>query len=113
MGYSTNLIGVFDAVLNSAVANNVSEDQMPTKIVIMSDTQFNAQINDFNSTSIDIIKKKYAAAGYKMPGIVYWNIGAAKYGNSPITVHTTGAAMVSGFSPAIMTSILGSKVDSV
>lgn len=106
VGYSTNIEGVFDAVLTSAVRNKIPEEQMPTTLVIMSDMQFNAQIGDFNTTSFEMAKKKYEKAGYNLPRIVYWNIGAGKYGNSPVTAHETGAVMVSGFSPAILKGIL-------
>ncbi len=113
VGYSTDLIKVFSTVLDSAVKYKVPAEQMPTKIVILSDMQFDAQVKNFNLSSIEIIKKQYAEAGYEMPLIVYWNIGAAKYGNTPITVHDTGAVMVSGFSPSILTSLLSGKTDSV
>lgn len=112
VGYSTNLEGVFDAVLKTAVQYNLPEEQMPTKIVILSDMQFNAQIHDFNNSVMQMIRQKYAKAGYQTPALVYWNIGAAKYGNSPFTVNDMGACIVSGFSPAILTAILGGEVDS-
>lgn len=112
VGYSTNLEGVFDAVLKAAVANNVPEDQMPTKIVMISDMQFNQQVGG-NLSSIPMIAQKYERAGYKMPTLVYWNVGAAKNGNSPFTAGTAGAVMVSGFSPAILKGILSSKTDAI
>lgn len=113
VGYSTNLMGVFDAVLNSAKQHNLPESQMPTKIVIISDMQFNAQIRDFNASTMSTIKRKFAQAGYEVPALVYWNVGAAKYGNSPFTVDETGACIVSGFSPSILTAVLGGETDSV
>ena len=69
IGYSTNLEGVFDAVLRAAVQNKVSEDQMPTKIVMISDMQFNAQVRG-DLSIVPLIQQKYAAAGYKMPALV-------------------------------------------
>lgn len=113
VGYSTNLEGVFDAVLRAAVQNKVPEDQMPTKIVIISDTQFNSQINGGGLSAVPMIQQKYADAGYKMPALVFWNVNAAGCGNKPATVMDRGVAMVSGFSPAILTSILSGKDDSM
>ena len=112
VGYSTNLEGVFNALLNAAVANNVPEDQMPTKIVMISDMQFNSQVRG-DLSSIPMITKKYQKAGYKMPTLVYWNVGAAKNNNSPFTVGTPGAVMVSGLSPAILKGVLSSKTDAI
>lgn len=113
VGYSTNIEGVFDAVLKAAVQNAVPEDQMPTKILIMSDMQFNSQIRDFNTSCIEMIRKKYAKAGYNMPQIVYWNIGAGKYDNKPITAGMKDTVMVNGFSPSILKSILKGSDSSV
>jgi hypothetical protein len=113
VGYSTNLMGVFDAVLDAAKQHSLPESQMPTKIVIISDMQFNAQIRDFNTSTMTTIKRKFAQAGYAVPALVYWNVGAAKYGNSPFTVNETGACIVSGFSPSILTAVLGGETDSV
>lgn len=112
VGYSTNLEGVFNAVLRAAVQNKVPEDQMPTKIVMISDMQFNAQVRG-NLSIVPLIQQKYAAAGYKMPTLVFWNVNAAVYGNKPATMMDRGVAMVSGFSPAILTSILSGKGDSI
>jgi hypothetical protein len=44
-------------------------------------------------------------AGYEVPQVVFWNVNAAEK-QSPVTEHTSGAALVSGFSPSIMKSIL-------
>lgn len=112
VGYSTNLEGVFDAVLNAAISGKVPESQMPTKILIISDTQFNQQIKG-GMSSVPMIRKKYKKAGYKMPSLVYWNVGAAKYGNSPFTIAEENVCMVSGCSPAILTSILSGKTDAI
>ncbi len=108
VGYSTNLEGVFNAVLNAAVANKVPQEQMPTKIIMISDMQFNQQVRGDLSV-VPMIQAKYAKAGYEMPSLVFWNVGAAKYGNSPFTIAQEKVCMVSGFSPSILTSVLSGK----
>lgn len=112
VGYSTNLEGVYDAILKAAVSNNVSEDQMPTKVLMISDMQFNQQVKGDLSV-VPMIRQKYEKAGYKMPSLVFWNVGAAKYGNSPFTVAAEGTCMVSGFSPSILSTILSGKDGSI
>jgi hypothetical protein len=52
--------------------------------------------------------------GYELPIVVWWNVAhrAGGYGgdnNFPVTQHATGSALVSGFSPAIVRSVLASK----
>ncbi len=37
---------------------------------------------------------------------MFWNLNAA-YGNAPVKFNEQGVALVSGFSPAIMTAVLG------
>jgi hypothetical protein len=41
-----------------------------------------------------------------VPNIVFWNLNA-RSGNVPVKHDKKGVALVSGFSPSIMTSILG------
>ena len=113
VGYSTNLEGVFDAVLKAAVTNKIDESEMPTDIVMISDMQFNEQVRGSRLSAVPMIQAKYAAAGYKMPNLVFWNVGAAKYNNTPATVKDVGVVMVSGMSPSILTSILSGKNDAI
>ena len=57
---------------------------------------------------MEFIEKEYAAAGYKVPQVVFWNLNG-RAGNSPVTYNKVGAALVSGFSPSIVKSVLGGQ----
>ena len=57
-------------------------------------------------TNFDSIKVMYAEAGYEMPGIIFWNVNG-RLGNVPVKTNTPNTALVSGFSPSIIRSILG------
>lgn len=115
---NTNIEAAFKQVLDQAVKHNVSQDQMPDKILILSDMQFdeatstrsywgrNNNVAEWNPTAQQMIEKMYAAAGYKMPKIVYWNL-QSRHGDVPVSFDKQGTALISGFSPAIMTSLLG------
>jgi hypothetical protein len=118
-GMSTNLEGVFKLVLNQAVKHNVSESEMPTMIIILSDMEFNNANNSsshwgnstthsWNPTAQQMIEQMYSDAGYTMPKIVYWNLNA-RNANFPVQFDTQGTALVSGFSPALLTSLLSGK----
>lgn len=102
-GMSTNLHGAFEAVLNVAVNQKVSESDMPKYILILSDMQFD-ECTAHNDSAIRMIERKYEAAGYSMPRIVFWNLSS--HSNVPVEFNKSGVALVSGFSPAIMKSIL-------
>jgi hypothetical protein len=113
---STNLEAVFKLVLSKAKASNVSEDEMPTMILILSDMEFNSATmtnyssqGSWNPTAQKMISTMYEDAGYKMPNIVYWNIQSRGDNNKPVHFDTNGTALVSGFSPALLTNLLGGK----
>ena len=53
-----------------------------------------------------MISEKYETAGYAMPKLVFWNIQSRSSGNFPVQVGDNGVALVSGFSPAILKSLL-------
>ena len=101
---STNLHSAFEEVLRVATQNQVAEADMPKYVLIMSDMQFNACARHDDS-AIEMIRRKYAASGYTLPNIIFWQLNA-KGGQSPVTINDKGTALISGFSPAIMTSVL-------
>lgn len=116
---NTDIQKVFKLLLKSAVTHKVDQSQMPTKLLILSDMEFDSCVT-MNSTSagrfasgstinvsaMEMIEAEYSAAGYKVPGIIFWNL-AGRSGNSPVTYNKVGAALVSGFSPSIVKSVLG------
>ena len=106
---STDIEAVFSLILNKAVANRIPEAEMPTMILILSDMQFNsAGGGSWNPTAQELFEHKYAAAGYKMPKIVYWNLNSRGQ-NFPVSFDKQGTALVSGFSPALLTNLLAGK----
>ena len=107
-GGSTNLMGVFLLILKQAVKFNVSEDEMPTMMMILSDMEFNRADRNWNDTAQQAIAREYEEAGYKLPKIVYWNL-AARHNNFPVQHKEDGTALISGFSPAILKGILGGE----
>lgn len=113
VGYDTNLVSAFDSVLSVAKNGNVSQENMPDYIIILSDMQFNPSSGTFrgaDETSLQMIRRKYAESGYKMPGIIYWNL-TARADNTPVKTNDSGVALVSGFSPSIMAVVLGADPD--
>lgn len=107
-GMSTDLEKVFNLILTQAKNNNITEEFMPTKILILSDMQFNQANRRDSLGAQSMVEEMYSEAGYKVPDIVYWNLNA-KGGNFPVEFDKNGTALVSGFSPSILKSILGGK----
>jgi hypothetical protein len=106
---STDLQKALTKILSVAVSKNVPQEEMPTALLIMSDMQFNSCRPD--ATAVGMIRKKYRDAGYEVPAIVFWNINA--HGNVPVTFDQTGTALVAGFSPSIMKSVLSADLNNM
>jgi hypothetical protein len=102
-GMSTDLHAAFDKILSTAVKGNVPASDMPRMLLILSDMQFN-QCVTHDDSAMQMIERKYAEAGYDMPQVVFWNLNSSD--NVPVRADKSGAALVSGFSPSIMTSLL-------
>jgi hypothetical protein len=101
-GMSTNLQATFKLILKTAVRNSLPEDEMPTKVLIISDMEFN---ECGRNTNLDEVRTQYELNGYKMPEIIFWNVNG-RIGNVPARADEPGIGLVSGFSPAILTAIL-------
>jgi hypothetical protein len=104
---NTNLNAAFNEVLRVAVAGKVDAKDMPRYILIMSDMQFD-QCARHDDSAMDMIERKFTDAGYTVPNIVFWNLNA-RAGQSPVKFDKKGVALVSGFSPAILQSILAAE----
>jgi len=106
---NTNLHKAFDLVLKTALENKVPQEEMPETLVIFSDMQFDTCV-EHDDSAIEMIERKYQAAGYELPKVVFWNLNAA-YGNTPVKFDKRGTALVSGFSPAVAKGILSNDMD--
>lgn len=110
LGMSTNIEKAFVEILKRAKAHNVTADQMPTKLLILSDMQFDYCVE--GNGAYDSIRRLYAASGYTLPQIVFWNINSSA-GTCPVTVGTQGTALVSGFSPSILKGVMTGELEPV
>jgi hypothetical protein len=104
---STNLHAAFNKILDVAVKNEVPQAEMPEMVLILSDMQFNQCVRQDDS-AMEMIERKYAEAGYSVPQVVFWNLNSSD--NVPVKADKSGAALVSGFSPAIMKALLAADM---
>lgn len=114
---NTNIEATFDLLLNTAIANHCTQEDLPKNIVIISDMEFdsarglgywrrNTADNEVE-TLLEGIANKWARFGYQMPHIIFWNCDARQnnipmIGNGPISY-------VSGMSPSIFETIISGK----
>jgi hypothetical protein len=108
VGGNTDIEACFDFMLEQALRFQVRANQMPSMIIILSDMEFDQCADDIDMTAYEMIKSKYTAAGYEIPRIAFWNL-ASRNKNVPVSYTTSGTALVSGFSPSIMTALLKSE----
>lgn len=105
---NTDLVRAMEKILSVAKTGGVAQADMPEMLLIMSDMQFD-QCAAFDDSAMKMIARKFEAAGYELPKIVFWNINAND--NVPAKYDSRGVALVSGFSPAIMKAVLSADTD--
>ena len=109
-GYDTNIQAAFELILNRAVQYRIPAAEMPTKIIIVSDMEFNNScIRKPDATTLDMIISKYADAGYKCPEVIFWNVNGREK-NVPAKSEMKNVGLVSGLSASVITSVLSGKV---
>jgi hypothetical protein len=108
-GMTTDLESVFDLILDTAKEHNLPASDLPAKLYIVSDMEFNAACGRPSETFLETIKSKYETANYKCPDLVFWNVNARNV-QSPIRFDQNGTCLVSGCSPSILKSLLSGDI---
>ena len=111
----TNIEGVFNLLLKTAIENNCAQNEIPQNIIVISDMEFNHCALDANGRSFanrqrtlfDNIAEKWECFGYKLPRLYFWNVDA-RQNNIPI-IDEEYVSYVSGFSPTIFEQIMEGK----
>ena len=107
-GMNTDLVKAMDKILSTAKNGNVPQEEMPEMLLIMSDMQFD-RCARFDDSAMKMMARKFEAAGYELPKIVFWNLNA--HDNVPVKYDASNVALISGFSPQIMVSVLGGDTE--
>ena len=117
VGYNTNVQAAFAEILRYAKAQNIAHADMPKKLVILSDMEFD-QINyeygsghgGVDKTIFDNATEQFNQAGYERPDIVFWNLNGRE-GNAPVTFDQNGTALISGYSQNVLKGIMAGAED--
>ena len=100
---NTDLEKVFDLILYTAVKHGLPQRELPAKLYIISDMEFDccshAEMTNFQSA-----KKKFEAAGYALPQVVFWNV-QSRNRQLPVTRNEQGVCLVSGCSAQIFSML--------
>ena len=106
---NTDLEKVFDLLLRTAVKNRVPQEEMPAKLYIISDMEFDccshAEMTNFRSA-----EKMFAAFGYVLPQVVFWNV-QSRNRQQPVTKNEQGVCLVSGCNAQIFSMLKNDTLD--
>ena len=107
---NTNIEAVFDLIMNSAVKNGVPASELPARLIIISDMEFDCCVSNAGSTSFENAKAKFKAHGYDLPEIVFWNV-SSRNTQQPVTKNEQGVALVSGCTPRLFSMVASGSLN--
>lgn len=102
-GNNTNLEGALRRVLDTAVQNHISQEELPEAIVIISDMEIDECTND--GFFMDEMERAFAEAGYTLPAIVFWNVNS-RHNVYHVDGKHPGVQLVSGQSASAFKMVL-------
>ena len=107
-GMNTNIDKVFQLLLNTAKLTN-SKD-MVKNIIIISDMMFDEAISNSKLSAFDRNKKLFEEAGFTLPKVIFWNVNGS-ISSIPVTKHSSGSILVSGFSAELLKDLINNGFD--
>jgi len=106
---NTDLEAVFKLILKTAIKNHVPQSELPSKIYIISDMQFDYCVTGGNNNVLfQAVRTLYRQYGYTLPEVIFWNVNS-RSDAMPVTRSETGAALVSGYSTAVFDMVMGGE----
>lgn len=107
---NTNLTKVFELILDAAKKNHLREEELPKKLYIISDMEFDYCAKGASLTNFEYAKKIFAEAGYRLPEVVFWNV-ASRNTQQPVTKNEQGVALVSGCTPRLFEMVASGSLN--
>ena len=115
---NTNIEAVMEQILQTAIDNNCTADEMIDRLYIISDMEFDSAV-DAGYSEQDVpahdeilfkqLNERFEESGYKMPNIVFWNVDA-RNNNFPMSMDERGFLNVSGYSPSIFKNLVNNTI---
>lgn len=106
---NTNLQRVFELILRTALKHRAPQSELPSRIYIISDMEFDCCADDADMTNFEYAKELFEQNGYRLPEVVFWNV-ASRSGQQPVTMNETGVALVSGCTPRLFSMVASGAV---
>ena len=112
---NTDIEAVFMLILKTAINSNMKQSDMPDRILIISDMEFDMATSQtrysFGMKSLfDELADRFAKHGYKLPKLVFWDV-CSRTNTIPLTENEMGVLLVSGYSQNILSMVMSDQTD--
>ena len=112
---NTNLIAAFDLLLSIARRYNLSQQDMPETLVVLSDMEIDSGTGSWYNdeaewtaatanTEMEKLRVQWELAGYKLPKLVYWNLESRN--ENKFLDSGENVTFVSGNSPVLFEQVI-------
>lgn len=100
-------------ILNTAIKNNCTQDDMPKNVLILSDCQFDSMVTIRGDKKVlfEHMADIFEEHGYKLPRIIFWNLSGSVNKTIPLQNNDLGVVLCSGFSVQLLHMIMSGKTD--
>lgn len=107
---NTDIEAVFTLILNIAINKNLAQEDLPKKLYIVSDMEFDEATRvSPDAPLFDAIRERYKNHGYELPTLVFWNV-SSRHNNIPVTKETPNVLLVSGMSQKIFENLIKNQL---
>jgi len=106
-GFNTDFVKCCEMIIKYGKDNNICDEDMPNKLFIYTDMQFDEATSDnTENNGIEVlyktIVKMFKASDYTPPKFIFWNLNSSHKETFPVNCKTEGTAMISGFSEQLL-----------
>lgn len=106
-GMNTDLEAALMKVLDVAIANCCSQEEMPKSLIIVSDMEIDGCTNQRHGENFyDYVSRIYEENGYKIPNVVFWNVDS-RHDVFLADKSRKGVQLVSGQSASTFKNLIG------
>lgn len=106
-GYNTDLEKALLKILDVAIENHCSQEEMPKSLIIISDMEIDeADDQEHRENFYDYVSRVYEEHGYKTPNVVFWNVNS-RHDVFLADKDRKGVQLVSGQSASTFKNLIG------
>lgn len=109
-GGSTDFIAALRLILHTATSLEVPQQAMPSRLIVLSDMQFNDASEENFETNYEVLVREYNRAGYELPRLVFWNLNGRIH-DVPTSSLQQNVSLISGFSIEVLKAVLDGDVE--